>query len=144
MFHACRTVRRGNGIIADLNGLKTANDELGHAVGDALLRRAREVFGSLVERPASVARIGGDEFAVLLPATDIAGGEAGLATLAGLIELNNQYYPDFELSISIGPILISRLFNIGCGFKGTRKAKIVKKKLDTYKSWLRDPQQTPP
>jgi diguanylate cyclase (GGDEF)-like protein len=89
-------------IIADLNGLKTANDELGHAVGDTLLRRAGEVFGSLVEKPASVARIGGDEFAVLLPATDIAGGEAVLATLAGLIELNNQFYPDFELSISTG------------------------------------------
>ena len=41
-------------IIADLNGLKTANDELGHGAGDALLRRAGEVFGSLVEKPASV------------------------------------------------------------------------------------------
>ena len=79
---------------ADLNGPKTTNDELSHAVGDALLRRAGEVFGTLVEKPASVARIGGDEFAVLLPATDIAGGEAVLATLAGLIELNNQYYPE--------------------------------------------------
>jgi diguanylate cyclase (GGDEF)-like protein len=89
-------------IIADLNELKTANDELGHGVGDALLRRAGEVFGSLVEKPASVSRIGGDEFAVLLPATDAAGGEAVLASLAELIELNNQYYPDFELSISTG------------------------------------------
>jgi diguanylate cyclase (GGDEF)-like protein len=89
-------------IIADLNGLKTANDELGHGVGDALLRRAGEVFGSLVAKPASVARIGGDEFAVLLPGTDAAGGDAVLVQLAELIELNNQYYPDFELSISTG------------------------------------------
>ena len=89
-------------IIADLNGLKTANDELGHGAGDALLRRAGEVFGSLVEKPASVSRIGGDEFAVLLPGTDAAGGEAVLASLAELIELNNQYYPEFELSISTG------------------------------------------
>ncbi|MEI9926292.1 MAG: sensor domain-containing diguanylate cyclase [Bradyrhizobium sp.] len=89
-------------IIADLNGLKTANDELGHGVGDALLRRAGEVFSSLVAKPASVARIGGDEFAVLLPGTDAAGGEAVLASLAELIVLNNQYYPDFELSISTG------------------------------------------
>jgi diguanylate cyclase (GGDEF)-like protein len=89
-------------IIADLNGLKTANDELGHGVGDALLRRAGEVFGSLVAKPASVSRIGGDEFAVLLPGTDAAGGEAVLVSLAELIELNNQYYPDFELSISTG------------------------------------------
>jgi diguanylate cyclase (GGDEF)-like protein len=89
-------------IIADLNGLKTANDELGHGVGDTLLRRAGEVFGSLVEKPASVSRIGGDEFAVLLPGTNAAGGEAVLASLAELIELNNQYYPDFALSISTG------------------------------------------
>jgi diguanylate cyclase (GGDEF)-like protein/PAS domain S-box-containing protein len=89
-------------IIADLNGLKTANDDLGHGVGDALLRRAGEVFGSLVEKPASVARIGGDEFAVLLPGTDAAGGEAVLAQLAELIEVNNQYYPDLALSISTG------------------------------------------
>jgi diguanylate cyclase (GGDEF)-like protein len=89
-------------IIADLNGLKAANDELGHGAGDALLRRAGEVFGSLVDKPASVARIGGDEFAVLLPGTDIAGGEAVLASLATLIELNNQYHPDFLLSISTG------------------------------------------
>lgn len=89
-------------IIADLNGLKTANDELGHSAGDALLRRAGEVFGSLVQKPASVARIGGDEFAVLLPGTNAAGGEAVLASLAELIELNNQYYPDIPLSISTG------------------------------------------
>jgi diguanylate cyclase (GGDEF)-like protein len=89
-------------IIADLNGLKTANDELGHGIGDTLLRRAGEVFGSLVEKPASVSRIGGDEFAVLLPGTNAAGGEAVLASLAELIELNNQYYPDLALSISTG------------------------------------------
>jgi diguanylate cyclase (GGDEF)-like protein/PAS domain S-box-containing protein len=89
-------------IIADLNGLKAANDDCGHAAGDALLRRAGEVFGSLVEKPASVSRIGGDEFAVLLPATDAAGGAAVLASLAELIEVNNQYYPDVELSISTG------------------------------------------
>ena len=89
-------------IRADINGLRVVNDELGQAAGDALLRRAGEVFESLVEKPASVARIGGDEFAVLLPGTDGVVGEAVLTTLAELIELNNQYYPDVRLSISAG------------------------------------------
>src|SRR5580658_8896909 len=89
-------------IVADLNGLKATNDELGHAAGDTLLRRAGEVFESLVEKPASVSRIGGDEFAVLLPGTDAVVGEAVLASLKELIEINNQFYPDVPLSISTG------------------------------------------
>ena len=89
-------------IIVDLNGLKAVNDELGHAAGDALLRRAGEVFDTLIEKPASVSRIGGDEFAVLLPGTDAVVGEAVLATLKELVEINNQYYPETPLSISAG------------------------------------------
>jgi diguanylate cyclase (GGDEF)-like protein len=89
-------------IIADLNGLKATNDELGHAAGDALLRRAGEVFDSLIEKPASVSRIGGDEFAVLMPGTDAVVGDAILTSLKELIEINNQYYPETPLSISTG------------------------------------------
>jgi diguanylate cyclase (GGDEF)-like protein len=60
------------------------------------------VFSSLVEKPASVSRIGGDEFAVLLPGTDAPGGEAVLAVLTALIELNNQFHSDLPLSVSTG------------------------------------------
>ena len=38
-------------IVADLNGLKAANDQLGHAAGDALLRRAGEVLNEAVDKP---------------------------------------------------------------------------------------------
>ena len=89
-------------IIADLNGLKVANDQFGHAVGDGLLRRAGEVLNALIEKPNYAARIGGDEFAVLLPATDQHGGEAMMEAIEKLADINNQFYPGSPLSFSMG------------------------------------------
>jgi diguanylate cyclase (GGDEF)-like protein len=89
-------------IIADLNGLKVANDQLGHAVGDGLLRRAGEVLNALIEKPHYAARIGGDEFAVLLPGMDEHGGAAMIEAIQKLADINNQFYPGSALSFSIG------------------------------------------
>ena len=54
-------------ILIDLNGMKMVNDELGHAAGDAMLRRVGEILKQVVEKPGCAARIGGDEFIILLP-----------------------------------------------------------------------------
>ena len=89
-------------IIADLNGLKTANDQFGHATGDALLRRAGEVLNALIEKPHHAARIGGDEFALLLPGMDANAGAAMMAAVERLAEINNQFYPGSPLSFSMG------------------------------------------
>ena len=89
----------------DLNGLKQINDEDGHAAGDALLRRAGEVLSKAVDEPAWPARIGGDEFVVLLPATDERGVQAMHERLMSLLELNNQFYAGrsgHTLSFAIG------------------------------------------
>jgi diguanylate cyclase (GGDEF)-like protein len=89
-------------IVADLNGLKTANDQLGHAVGDEMLRRAGEILSKVVEKPAHAARIGGDEFAILLPAADERAGAALAENIQKMIELNNQFYSGPPLSFAIG------------------------------------------
>ena len=50
------------------------------------------MLSKAVDKPCHAARIGGDEFAVLLPATDERGGEAVMETIQKLVELNNQFY----------------------------------------------------
>jgi diguanylate cyclase (GGDEF)-like protein len=89
-------------IMADLNGLKAVNDRLGHAAGDALLRRVGEVLNKAIDKPHSAARIGGDEFAVLLPAMDERQAEAVIETIQNLVELNNQFYSAVPIKLSIG------------------------------------------
>ncbi|HET9836350.1 MAG TPA: sensor domain-containing diguanylate cyclase [Rhodanobacteraceae bacterium] len=62
----CRRYGHGAGVVmADLDNLKIINDSLGHDAGDALLVRAARALGSVVRHGDAVARIGGDEFAVL-------------------------------------------------------------------------------
>ena len=89
-------------IAIDLNGLKRINDEQGHAAGDALLRRMGEILAKAVDAPVCTARIGGDEFSVLLPGTDAHGGAAVCDRITSLLELNNQFYAGNSLSVSMG------------------------------------------
>jgi len=92
-------------VAIDLNGLKQINDHEGHAAGDSLLRRMGEVLDKAVDPPAWPARIGGDEFAVLLPMTDERGAEAMRERILTLLEMNNQFHAGqsgHALSLAIG------------------------------------------
>ena len=57
-------------IMGDSNGLKMVNDAFGHEEGDKLLKRIAEVFKSVCSDDDIVARVGGDEFAIILPYTN--------------------------------------------------------------------------
>lgn len=96
--------RRESGIglmIMDLDGLKSINDRFGHQEGDKTLIAAARIFRSLLPSRAVVARVGGDEFGVVLKGASL----SRLAALAGKIERSFQAWREEGLhpvGISIG------------------------------------------
>jgi len=57
-------------LMIDIDNFKRINDQFGHPTGDEVLRRVSEAFKSAFREMDTIARIGGEEFAVVLPATN--------------------------------------------------------------------------
>ncbi|MGL4573954.1 MAG: diguanylate cyclase domain-containing protein [Burkholderiaceae bacterium] len=89
-------------ISLDCNGLKPVNDVLGHAAGDALLHRAAQLLKQAVQDRGCAARIGGDEFAIILPGADEHDAAELAAHLTRLVDADNVQHRDAPISFSIG------------------------------------------
>jgi diguanylate cyclase (GGDEF)-like protein/PAS domain S-box-containing protein len=90
-------------MVADVDNMKTTNDTLGHVVGDELLKQTAAVFRTVLRASDIIARIGGDEFAILLPATDAATANQILTRIKDELSATNatHNHPDLQLSIGV-------------------------------------------
>ena len=87
-------------VSADLNGLKGINDRLGHEAGDRAIKAAADLLRRTARSTDRVARVGGDEFLVLMPQTDEVGAQRFVdRVLAGAVR---TLCDDVCLSISMG------------------------------------------
>ncbi len=106
LAQASRTGRPLALIIADVDDFKGLNDELGHPAGDAALRAFGATATAIARAGDTMSRIGGDEFAAILPETDADGAFQFAERLRGAIgELHAEL--GVRLTISVGVVVVA-------------------------------------
>jgi diguanylate cyclase (GGDEF)-like protein len=103
---AARNRRRLAVFYIDLDRFKVVNDSLGHTIGDLLLQQIAERFHSVIRRQDTVARLSGDEFAVIL--TELTSFERAELVAHKLLEVVRQPFildgHAVHISCSIGAV----------------------------------------
>jgi diguanylate cyclase (GGDEF)-like protein len=99
-------------LMIDLDLFKLLNDRLGHAAGDACLRRVATVLHGTLARPGDLlARYGGEEFVALLHDTDQAGAAAVAERLRAAVEglrIAHPASPSGTVTVSVGAATAER------------------------------------
>jgi diguanylate cyclase (GGDEF)-like protein len=90
--------------VADLDHFKVINDRLGHAVGDQVLVECAALMRKMCRTTDLVARVGGEEFALILPGMTSDGAIMFCENLRRAIESRNWQlvHPDLRVTLSIG------------------------------------------
>lgn len=102
-----RTRRHGQPIallMVDLDHFKSVNDAHGHAGGDAVLRAFVQTAGTVMRSSDLLGRVGGEEFAALLPQTDLEGAAALARRLQALVR---------EQPVALGSVVVPYTVSVG-------------------------------
>jgi len=89
-------------IMIDVDGLKKVNDTYGHGAGDELLKRTGKILQTAFRTDDMIARIGGDEFAIVLPETNEEAVNRRVDYLLECLEETNKISSDFKVGLSMG------------------------------------------
>lgn len=91
-------------LIIDIDNFKSFNDEFGHLLGDAILKKLAGILQTTARQMDVVARLGGDEFAVLLPDNTLDTASQGAERIRSAISDSPIRYEGHEhmLTVSIG------------------------------------------
>lgn len=87
-------------LFLDLDGFKDVNDSLGHGVGDVLLRSVAQRLESALDGRTILARWGGDEFVIVLPAVGDPGAVSAFAGKISSLFIEPFFVDGYELSIA--------------------------------------------
>ena len=102
-------------IFIDLDQLKEVNDTLGHHVGDAVIRICAERFTGVLRAQDTVARIGGDEFVVLIAAP---------ATVDDLEQIARRLHATLADPIRVESRVVHASASIGVAVTGSSETRV--------------------
>lgn len=89
-------------VICDIDGLKIVNDAVGHQEGDIIIKESAAVISRHFSPKDIIARIGGDEFAVLIKGADNSYIENACVGISEEVICCNKSYLNIEIGISVG------------------------------------------
>jgi len=87
-------------VLGDVNGLKLINDSFGHVIGDELIKKSAQIIKNGCRAQDVIIRLGGDEFILLLPKTDIYEAEEIIEHINNLSR--KEKIQNIDISISFG------------------------------------------
>ncbi|SIO33511.1 GGDEF domain-containing protein [Salinivibrio sp. ES.052] len=98
-------------LMIDLDDFKAINDSFGHSVGDKVLIHCAEVFEQVIDEKGTVGRLGGEEFAVVVPDCDSATAQQLSVELLHAVQRSSSVL-EMTLSASIGVTTTSEALDI--------------------------------
>lgn len=112
-------------MIGDINGVKLANDAFGHSEGDRLIIDSAKIISSCLRKNDTLARIGGDEFGIIMPKTDS-------ATAMGVLQKIQAELAMFDASASKGKLTPSIPLGFACKERADEDMHLIIRTAEEY------------